>query len=148
MGGRCTVATRALEIWSVVVVVVEHFQALPSSRRPLNNKFDDILVKDHKDNSIKFRFFIDIANILAPFLKQFQTDDPVMPFMDEVLATIIGRIMKIFPLRSVVNDVVTSHHLIKLDITRKGFFYHNLLLSCQLHQKLWFPLWKVVVVKS
>ena len=142
------VATRALEIWSFVVIVVEHFQALPSSRRPLNNKYDDILVKDHKDNSIKFRFFIDIANILAPFLKQFQTDDPVMPFMDEVLATIIGRIMKIFPLRSVVNDVVTSHHLIKLDITRKGFFYHNLLLSCQLHQKLWFPLWKVVVVKS
>ena len=32
------VATRALEIWSFVVAVVEHFQALPSSRRPLNNK--------------------------------------------------------------------------------------------------------------
>ena len=115
------VATRALEIWSFVVAVVEHFQALPSSRRPLNNKSDGILVKDHKDNSIKFRFFIDIANILAPFLKQFQIDDPVMPFMDEVLATIIRRIMKIFLLRSVVNDVVTSHQLIKLDITKKGF---------------------------
>ena len=119
------VATRALEIWSFVVAVVEHFQALPSSRRPLNNKSDGILVKDHKDNSIKFRFFIDIANILAPFLKQFQIDDPVMPFMDEVLATIIRRIMKIFLLRSVVNDVVTSHQLIKLDI-RKGFFLPQL----------------------
>ena len=29
--------------------------------------------------------------------------------------------MKIFLLRSVVNDVVTSHQLIKLDITKKGF---------------------------
>ena len=75
-------------MFSFVVAVAEHFQVLPSSRRPLNNKSYDILVKHHKDNSIKFKFqfFIDIANILAPFLKQFQTDDPVMPFMDEMLA--------------------------------------------------------------
>ena len=45
------VATRALEIWLFVVAAVEHFQALPSSRRPLN-----ILVKHHKDNSVKFKF--------------------------------------------------------------------------------------------
>ena len=65
------VATRALEIWSFVVAVVEHFQALPSSRRPFSNKSYDILVKHHKDNSIKFKFqfFIDISNILAPFPK-------------------------------------------------------------------------------
>ena len=50
------VATRALEIWSFVVAVVEHFQALPSSRRPFSNKSYDILVKHHKDNSIKFKF--------------------------------------------------------------------------------------------
>ena len=50
------VATRALEIWSFVVAVVEHFQALPSSRWPFSNKSYDILVKHHKDNSIKFKF--------------------------------------------------------------------------------------------
>ena len=44
-----------------------------------------------------------------------------MPFMDEMLASIIHRLMKIFLLRSVVNDVVTSHQLIKLDVTKKGF---------------------------
>ena len=41
--------------------------------------------------------------------------------MDEILASIIRRLMKIFLLRSVVNDVVTSHQLIKLDITKKVF---------------------------
>ena len=45
--------------------------------------------------------------------------------MDEILASIIRRLMKIFLLRSVVNDVVTSHQLIKLDI-RKGFFLPQL----------------------
>ena len=43
-----------------------------------------------------------------------------MPFMDDMLASIIRRLLKIFLLRSVVN-VVTSHQLIKLDITKKGF---------------------------
>ena len=38
-----------------------------------------------------------------------------------MLVSIIRRLMKIFLLRSVVNDVVTSHQLIKLDITKKGF---------------------------
>ena len=124
------VATKALGIWSFVVAVVEHFQALPSSQWPLSNKSDDILAKHHKDNSIKlkFQFFIDIANILAPFLKQLQTDDPVMPFMDEMVAPIIRHLMKIFFLRSAVNDMVTCHQYIKLDITK--VFYHNLLLSC------------------
>ena len=80
------------------------------------------MVKHLKDNiKFKFQFFIDIANILAPFLNQFQTNVPVMPFMDEMLASIIHRLMKIFLLRSVVNDVVTSHQLIKLDVTKKGF---------------------------
>ena len=37
-----------------------------------------------------------------------------------MLASIIRRLLKIFLLRSVVN-VVTSHQLIKLDITKKGF---------------------------
>ena len=37
-----------------------------------------------------------------------------------MLVSIIRRLMKIFLLRSVVN-VVTSHQLIKLDITKKGF---------------------------
>ena len=50
------VATGALEIWSIVVAVVEQFQALPSFRQPLNNKSYDIFVKHHKDNSIKFKF--------------------------------------------------------------------------------------------
>ena len=100
------------------------------------------MVKHYKGNSIKFKFqfFIDIANILAPILKQFQTDDPVLPFMDEMLASIIRLLMKIILLQSVVNDVVTSHQLIKLDITKKKVLYHNLLLNCQLHEEDCFSL--------
>ena len=38
-----------------------------------------------------------------------------------MLDSIIRRLMKIFLSQSVVNDVVTSHRLIKHDITKKGF---------------------------
>ena len=43
-----------------------------------------------------------------------------------MLVSIIRRLMKIFLLRSVVNDVVTSHQLIKLDITKKEAFLPQL----------------------
>ena len=44
-----------------------------------------------------------------------------MPFMTEMLASIIRRLMKVFLLRSVVCNVVISHQLTKLDITKKDF---------------------------
>ena len=46
--------------------------------------------------------------------------------MDEVLASVIRRLMKIFLLQLVVNDGVTSHQLIKLDITKKEGFLPQL----------------------
>ena len=46
--------------------------------------------------------------------------------MDEVLASVIRRLMKIFLLQLVVNDGVTSHQLIKLYITKKEGFLPQL----------------------
>ena len=34
---------------------------------------------------VKFQFFKDIPDILSPFLKIYQTDPPMMPFLNEDL---------------------------------------------------------------
>lgn len=74
------VASRAINVWKFVVTVIEYFQSMTKSRRPLNNKSYDILVKYHVDALmiVKFQFFYDVAIMLTPFLKQFQTDAPMM----------------------------------------------------------------------
>ena len=70
-----------------------------------------------------------------------------MPFMDEMLASTIRRLMKIFLLRSAVNDVVTSHQLIKLDITKKVFLPQLAVKLPTTSKAFCFPLWNLVVVK-
>lgn len=67
----------------------------------------------------KFQFFHDIAEILSVFLKQFQTDNPVMPFICDVLETIIRRLMKMFMPSRIVKNASTPYQLIKLDVSSK-----------------------------
>ena len=69
-----------------------------------------------------------------------------MPFMDEMLASTIRCLMKIFLLRSVVNYVVTSHQLIKLD-NKKGFSPQLAVKLPTTSKAFCFPLWNLVVVK-
>ena len=115
------VASRAMSVWPFVVAVIEHFQTLPPSKQPRDNKSYDILVKYHKDCTMlfKFQFFIDIANVLSPFLKQFQTDDPVMPFMSGTLDKMIRQLMKKFILSSVVIEALTLYQLVMIDVRNK-----------------------------
>ena len=103
------VASRALSVWEYVVTVIKHFQTLTSSKQPKNNKSYDVLVQFHKDNTmiLKFQFFKDIANILSAYLKQFQTDKPVMPFVSDVLEQTCRRLMRMFLRRSVVDEAFT-----------------------------------------
>ena len=63
----------------------------------------------------KFQFFQDVAEILAKFLKQFQTDSPVLPFLSDILEFILRRVMKMFLLSSYLKEVATPCQVLKLD---------------------------------
>ena len=81
--GDAPVASRAMAAWKNVVEVVQYYQFLSKSNQPKNNTPYDHLVKDHTDLLIpvKFQFFKDVANMLSPYLQQFKTDAPMMPFV-------------------------------------------------------------------
>ena len=68
----------------------------------------------------KMQFFHDIANILSEFLTKFQTDNPVMPFLSDLLESILRRLMKFFILAEVIKAVATAYKLIKLDVCDKN----------------------------
>ena len=59
------VASCAMSVSPFVAAVIEHFQTLPPSKQPRDNKSYDILVKYLKYCIMlfKFQFFIDIANV-------------------------------------------------------------------------------------
>ena len=54
------------------------------------------------------------------FLTQFQTDNPVMPFLSVLLESIIRRHMEFFILADVIKAATTGYELVKLGIFDKN----------------------------
>ena len=81
------VTARGISVWQYISEFIKYYQSLSQSKRPKNNKSYDLLVQSHTDRLIiaKIQFFHDIANILRKFLTKFQTDNPVMPFLSDLL---------------------------------------------------------------
>ena len=85
------VATKALLTWDNVCKVIQHYYSLPKSSQPQTNVSYDTLVR-HKDDSfmkVKFLIMKDIAAMLNTYLKLFQTDAPMVPFLSDVLEKLV-----------------------------------------------------------
>ena len=68
-------------------------------------------MQSHTDRLMfaKIQFFHDIANILSEFLTKFQTDNPVMPFLSDLLKKTLRRLMKFFILTEVIKLAATAY---------------------------------------
>ena len=67
--------------------LIKHYLQLAPSKRPQNNSSFDALVTAHTDKfmKVKLQIFKDVASIMQPFLKSFQTDAPMLPFLTTAL---------------------------------------------------------------
>ena len=84
-----------MEVWENAVNVIKHFQALCKSKQRTKNNSYDTLVTHQTDvlMKIKIQFFVDVASMMSWYLKQFQTDNPMMPFASEILDNPIRMLM-------------------------------------------------------
>ena len=83
---------------------------------------------------VKLQFFVDVASMMSSYLKQFQTDNPMMPFVSEVLENLICRLRKIFVWKAIVDEGDAAYSLIKIDL-QKQIIYHRNQSSYQLPPK-------------
>ena len=68
---------------------------------------------------VKFNVLIELASKLNTFLVKFQTDSPMIPFMSDVLETLVRLRMKRFVLTQKLGEANTIYKLIKLDLDCK-----------------------------
>ena len=103
-------AARRIAVWPYMIEFIKYYQPLSQSKRPKNNKSYDLLVQSHTDRLVfsKMQFFHDIANILREFLTKFQTDNQLMPFLSDLLESILRRLMKLFILAEVIRAAATA----------------------------------------
>ena len=115
------VAIRAIGVWENIVNVIKHFQTLCKSKQPANNKSYATLVTHHTDvfMKVKLQFFVDVASIMSSYLKQFQRDNPMLPFVPEILESLIRRLMKIFIRKTVFDEADTAYSLIEIDFQKR-----------------------------
>ena len=76
------VSDRLIEVWDNVKKMVAFWEGLPESKRPSSKSY--LAVKDSVGNPLflaKLQFFSFVSNIVEPFLKKYQTDQPIIPFL-------------------------------------------------------------------
>ena len=98
-------AQKTILVWPDIIALIKHFLALCPSKKPKNNKSFDKLVQSVNDKLmiIKLTFFKEAAHILNEFLRPFQTDNPMVPFLCDAYDDLLRRLTKMFILRSTVD---------------------------------------------
>ncbi|KAG5272523.1 hypothetical protein AALO_G00166480 [Alosa alosa] len=114
------VVERALEVWPSLMLYMDavHKKQLPN---PKTASFDTIeaAIKDPLTTA-KMHFFMTLARTFHPFMKKYQTDEPVMPLLAKDLAELIKSLLRRCIKREVLQDI-TPLQLTKLDTSDKTF---------------------------
>ena len=114
------VAERGLLVWPRIERYVTTTLSGPKSKIPVIRSFQN--VKEHVLDPLstaKLQFFITIAKVLTPFLKKFQSEEPMLPFVAEELYTILWTLLGKFIKKSVLDEATTATKLSKIDVLSK-----------------------------
>lgn len=60
-----------------------------------------------------------MAKVLVPFLKKFESENPILPFMAEELYTILWTLLRRFIKKSVLDEATIAAKLSKIDVLNK-----------------------------
>ena len=91
------VAVRLQEIWPHITKVVNYLRInLPPSRQPNSKSFTNVCAA-HEDPFIeaKLKYFCYVADIIELYLKKYQTDKPMIPYMYEDLKVMLKKLLSL-----------------------------------------------------
>ena len=114
-------ARRAELIWPAIINFIKYLQKEPKSKQPQGKSFQ-ILREAIKDPYIpaKLKLVEHIAGKLNKFLRGFQTDQPMVPFLHNTLKEILQSIMSMFIQSDIMKQANTTMKLLKIDTTDKN----------------------------
>ena len=120
---NAAVAKRAFNIWPKIIAIVDYWHDLPKSKQPgkgdpKKNKSYHVLLQNHTNPLVPlyFKFFESIAAKLNGFLRRFQSDAPMVPFLVNILKEITREFCSKFILDEVMGNSTNTIQLIKIDV--------------------------------
>ena len=116
-------ARRAQVIWPKIVEVVKYWKTLPKSKqpgqgKPEKNKSYQTLLKNYTDPMVlpRLAFFEEVSRKLNKFLRRFQTDAPMVPFLVDTIEEVLRDFCSKFTLDDVMKKAEKTLDLVKLDM--------------------------------
>ena len=112
------VCQRALDIWNNIVKFVKAAEE-GKIKRPTNKSYE--VVKECVNDKCfvaKLHFFKCIASHLQPFLVKYQSEKPMVPFLNDDLCMLMKALMRRF-IKHEELDKCSDEKLVKLDVTDK-----------------------------
>ena len=99
--------------------MVSFWEKLPQSKRRKCKSYHNVK-NAASDNlvAVKLEFFSYITSILQPFLKSYQSDDPMLPFLYFDLKSLVSSLLKLFIKPGLISQVKTGLDLVKIDMTK------------------------------
>ena len=109
-----------MEIWPNVEKYIQHVLREPKSKQPPSASFSTI-EKATKDVLVpaKLQVFVYIAKVLKPFLVKYQTNEPMIMFLAEVLQSVCSKLMHKSVKKSVLDSAGTMYKIANLDVLDK-----------------------------
>lgn len=111
------VAEKAINIRLGIIKYVKKVSSGPKSKVPSVSLFQK-LIKHAQDplTVAKLHFFINVAEVLQPFLKKFQSDNPSLPFIAEELYSLQKVILQRFIRPRVLEKANINAKLAAIDV--------------------------------
>ena len=67
---------------------------------------------------VTIEFFKDIGSVLQTYLTQFQSDAPLVPFINDGMVQLLTKIMRFFTKRNVLEEASSDYKLINIALQR------------------------------
>ena len=103
-----------------MVKIVKHWESLCKSKRPQNKSYETLVTHSDKFMLLKMQFFRFLAKKLKPFLLQFQSDKPMVPFLSDSLEELLRSLMKVIVKQEVLEEASTALSLTKIDVAKSS----------------------------
>ena len=111
---------RLIELWPNNKAKINFWKKLPKSKQPSSKSY--MVVKGGVDDKLitaKLSFFSFVASLVEPFLKKYQCDKPMIPFMYTDLKSLIQSLLELVVKQDVLSQCKTGIQMKQLDLCNK-----------------------------
>ena len=115
-------AKRLIEIWSNIKRLAKFWLSLPKSERP-RSKSHEVVVEAVADPLVvaKLHFFSYVASLLKPYLKKFQSEQPVILYLQKELLLLCRNVLEMIIQPDIWSNSTGSQST-KIDFQKGNFF--------------------------